>query len=147
MVACLGQQNVDGSRIPYGFNDRTLPHYHKFDDSAEARGFVENSFISGQTPQEFFFHAMGGREGLIDTAVKTSQTGYIQRRIIKGCEDLKVEYDMTTQSYVGYVTTPLSKNCLRMPKTGLEILINVLRTFRHFLKFLRRFLDMSKMWC
>ena len=45
-------QNVDGSRIPYGFNDRTLPHYHKFDDSAEARGFVENSFISGQTPQE-----------------------------------------------------------------------------------------------
>ena len=51
MIACLGQQNVDGSRIPYGFTDRTLPHYHKYDDSAEARGFVENSFISGQTPQ------------------------------------------------------------------------------------------------
>ena len=72
MIACLGQQNVDGKRIPYGFKDRTLPHYYKYDDSSEARGFVQNSFISGQTPQEFFFHAMGGREGLIDTAVKTS---------------------------------------------------------------------------
>jgi len=83
MIACLGQQNVDGKRIPYGFVDRTLPHYYKYDDSSEARGFVENSFITGQTPQEFFFHAMGGREGLIDTAVKTSETGYIQRKIMK----------------------------------------------------------------
>ena len=70
MVACLGQQNVDGKRIPHSSNDRTLPHYYKYDDSAESRGFVSNSFISGQTPQEFFFHAMGGREGLIDTAVR-----------------------------------------------------------------------------
>ena len=54
MVACLGQQNVDGKRIPYGFNDRTLPHYYKYDDSSGAEGFVENSFISGQTPQESF---------------------------------------------------------------------------------------------
>ena len=90
MVACLGQQNVDGGRIPNGYSDRTLPHYQKYDDSAESRGFVENSFISGQTPQEYFFHAMGGREGLIDTAVKTSTTGYIQRRLIKAMEDLKV---------------------------------------------------------
>ena len=52
IVACLGQQNVDGGRIPYGFTDRTLPHYYKYDDSSEAKGFVENSFISGQTPQE-----------------------------------------------------------------------------------------------
>jgi DNA-directed RNA polymerase II subunit RPB1 len=103
MIACLGQQNVDGSRIPYGFTDRTLPHYHKYDDSAEARGFVENSFISGQTPQEFFFHAQGGREGLIDTAVKTSQTGYIQRKLIKAMEDLKVGYDYTVRDSSGSV--------------------------------------------
>jgi DNA-directed RNA polymerase beta' subunit len=70
-VGCLGQQNVDGRRIPYGFEHRTLPHYTKYDDSPEARGFVVNSFVSGLTPQEFFFHAMGGREGLIDTAVKS----------------------------------------------------------------------------
>jgi DNA-directed RNA polymerase II subunit RPB1 len=66
MIACLGQVNVDGKRIAYGFDDRTLPHYTKFDDGPESRGFVENSFIKGLTPQEFFFHAMGGREGLID---------------------------------------------------------------------------------
>lgn len=79
MVACLGQQNVDGKRIGYGFDDRTLPHYPKFDDGPESHGFVENSFITGLSPQEFFFHAMGGREGLIDTAVKTSETGYLNR--------------------------------------------------------------------
>ena len=98
MISCLGQQNVDGKRIPYGFENRTLPHYSKYDDSPEARGFVENSFIEGLNPQELYFHAMGGREGLIDTAVKTSQTGYIQRRLVKGTEDLKVEYDMTVRN-------------------------------------------------
>ena len=98
MISCLGQQNVDGKRIPYGFEHRTLPHFNKFDDSPKARGFVESSFISGLTPEELFFHAMGGRVGLIDTAVKTSQTGYIQRRLVKGLEDLKVEYDMTVRN-------------------------------------------------
>ncbi len=98
MISCLGQQNIDNKRIPYGFENRTLPHFTKFDDSPTARGFVENSFISGLTPAELFFHAMGGRIGIIDTAVKTSQTGYIQRRLIKGLEDLKVEYDMTVRN-------------------------------------------------
>ena len=98
MISCLGQQNVDGKRIPYGFDDRTLPHYTKYDDSPEARGFVESSFIQGLTPQELYFHAMGGRTGLIDTAVKTSSTGYIQRRLIKALEDLSVRYDMTVRN-------------------------------------------------
>lgn len=98
MISCLGQQNVDGKRIPYGFENRTLPHYKKFDDSPEARGFVESSFIQGLTPEELFFHAMGGRVGLIDTAVKTSQTGYIQRRLIKSLEDLKMCYDGTVRN-------------------------------------------------
>ena len=98
MISCLGQQNVDGKRIPYGFQNRTLPHYCKFDDSPEARGFVESSFISGLRPDELFFHAMGGRVGLIDTAVKTSTTGYIQRRLIKALEDLMVGYDMTVRN-------------------------------------------------
>jgi len=98
MISCLGQQNVDNKRIPYGFENRTLPHFTKYDDSPSARGFVENSFIAGLTPEELFFHAMGGRIGIIDTAVKTSQTGYIQRRLIKGLEDLKIEYDMTVRN-------------------------------------------------
>lgn len=103
MISCLGQQNVDAKRIPYGFDNRTLPHFSKFDDSPSARGFVENSYISGLSAPELFFHAMGGRIGLIDTAVKTSQTGYIQRRLIKGLEDIKVEYDMTVRNSKGKI--------------------------------------------
>lgn len=103
MVACVGQQNVDGKRVAYGFTDRTLPHYTKYDDGPEARGFVENSFISGLTPQEVFFHAMGGREGLIDTAVKTSETGYIQRRLVKAMEDCKIYYDQTVRNATGAI--------------------------------------------
>jgi len=71
MICLVGQQTIDGKRVPYGFDSRTLPHYSKYDDSPGARGFVENSFIAGLTPSEVFFHAMGGRVGLIDTAVKS----------------------------------------------------------------------------
>ena len=103
MVSCLGQQNVDGKRIPYGFEHRTLPHFTKYDDSPVARGFVENSYINGLSPQELFFHAMGGRVGLIDTACKTSITGYVQRRLVKGLEDLMVNYDMTLRTNKGKI--------------------------------------------
>ena len=103
MVACVGQQNIEGRRIPYGFTDRTLPHYKKFDDGAEARGFVENSFVKGLTPQEFFFHAMSGREGLIDTAVKTAETGYIQRQMVKAMEDLVTQHDGTVRDARGCI--------------------------------------------
>jgi DNA-directed RNA polymerase II subunit RPB1 len=103
MVACVGQQAPEGRRIPYGFTDRTLPHYKMFDDGAEARGFVESSFIRGLTPQEFFFHAMSGREGLIDTAVKTSDTGYTQRQLIKAMEDLMIQHDGTVRDANGSI--------------------------------------------
>jgi len=97
MIACVGQQNIEGKRIPYGFEDRTLPHFKKYDDGAEARGFIQSSFINGLTPTEFFFHAMSGREGLIDTAVKTADTGYIQRQLVKAMEDLVVQHDGTVR--------------------------------------------------
>lgn len=71
ITGCVGQQNINGRRIPYGFDNRTLPHFTKFDDGPESRGFVYNSFRSGLTPEEFFFAAMGGREGLINTAVNS----------------------------------------------------------------------------
>ena len=103
MTGIIGQQNVDAKRIVLGFSDKTrsLPHYYKYDDSLSAKGFVANSFIDGLTPQEFFFHAMGGREGLIDTAVKTAESGYIQRRLMKALEDMKVHYDYTVRSATG----------------------------------------------
>ncbi|VFR02519.1 unnamed protein product [Cuscuta campestris] len=103
MTACVGQQNVEGKRIPFGFIARTLPHFTVDDFGPESRGFVENSYLQGLTPQEFFFHAMGGREGLIDTAVKTSETGYIQRRLVKAMEDIMVKYDGTARNSLGDV--------------------------------------------
>ncbi|KAI0271722.1 RNA polymerase II large subunit [Gloeopeniophorella convolvens] len=103
MSVCVGQQSVEGRRIPFGFKHRSLPHFTKDDFSPEARGFVENSYLRGLTPQEFFFHAMAGREGLIDTAVKTAETGYIQRRLVKALEDVMVHYDGTVRNSLGDV--------------------------------------------
>ena len=97
MTAIVGQQAVEGKRIPFGFKYRSLPHFAKDDYSAPSRGFVENSYLRGLTPTEFFFHAMAGREGLIDTAVKTAETGYIQRRLVKALEEATVRYDGTVR--------------------------------------------------
>ena len=105
MTACLGQQNVDGKRIPYGFENRTLPHYAKYDDSPVARGFVESSYINGLSPQEVFFHAMGGRIGLIDTAVKSvvSNTPIV---IIENGEPKYVEIGKWIDNHLDNCATP-----------------------------------------
>ncbi|KAJ3362197.1 DNA-directed RNA polymerase II subunit rpb1 [Allomyces javanicus] len=103
ITACVGQQNVEGGQVPFVFRNRTLPHFEQFDNGPDARGFVGSSYISGLNPIEYFFHAMGGREGLIDTACKTSNTGYIQRRLVKAMEDISVNYDMTVRSADGKV--------------------------------------------
>jgi DNA-directed RNA polymerase, subunit A'' (EC 2.7.7.6) len=97
MAGCVGQQAVRGERINRGYEDRTLAHYEPNDLSAEAHGFVENSYRGGLTPREFFFHAMGGREGLVDTAVRTSKSGYLQRRLINALSELEVQYDGTVR--------------------------------------------------
>jgi DNA-directed RNA polymerase II subunit RPB1 len=98
IMGCVGQQNVEGKRIGFGFISRSLPHFNKWDYGPLSRGFVSNNYISGLGAAEFFFHAMGGREGLIDTAVKTSETGYIQRRLVKALEDVMVRYDGTVRN-------------------------------------------------
>ncbi|ELY64143.1 DNA-directed RNA polymerase subunit A' [Natronococcus jeotgali] len=97
MAGAVGQQAVRGERINRGYEDRTLSHYKPNDLSAEAHGFVENSYTSGLTPREFFFHAMGGREGLVDTAVRTSKSGYLQRRLINALSELETQYDGTVR--------------------------------------------------
>ena len=131
MTSCLGQQAIEGKRIPYGFESRTLPHFTKYDDSPDARGFVESSFISGLRPEELFFHAMAGRIGLIDTAVKSvtwetpivvvennepkyvkigewidghmEKSGRIQHMEEKNMEYLEIDHDVTisTMDYNG----------------------------------------------
>ncbi|MGM0590565.1 MAG: DNA-directed RNA polymerase subunit A', partial [Halobacteriota archaeon] len=97
MAGCVGQQAVRGERINRGYEGRTLSHYQENDLSAEAHGFVENSYRGGLTPREFFFHAMGGREGLVDTAVRTSKSGYLQRRLINALSELETQYDGTVR--------------------------------------------------
>ncbi|KAK2098398.1 DNA-directed RNA polymerase III subunit RPC1 [Saguinus oedipus] len=162
MIACVGQQAISGSRVPDGFENRSLPHFEKHSKERSrilgfpllghlpaigtstssgwalillvagtvalsklflhidyfkgieslpfhentgqlpaAKGFVANSFYSGLTPTEFFFHTMAGREGLVDTAVKTAETGYMQRRLVKSLEDLCSQYDLTVRSSTG----------------------------------------------
>ena len=101
MVACVGQQSVGGHRAPNGFRNRTLPHFPRGDRTPEGKGFVANSFYSGLTPTEFFFHTMAGREGLVDTAVKTAETGYMSRRLMKAMEDLYVHYDSSVRNAAG----------------------------------------------
>lgn len=103
MVACVGQQIISGNRIADGFDDRTLPHFPKGSRTPAAKGFVKNSFFTGLTPPEFFFHAASGREGLVDTAVKTAETGYMQRRLMKALEDLAVQYDYSVRNSTGIV--------------------------------------------
>ncbi|XP_027150331.1 DNA-directed RNA polymerase III subunit 1-like isoform X1 [Coffea eugenioides] len=98
MVACVGQQSVGGRRAPNGFIDRSLPHFPRKSKIPKARGFVANSFYSGLSATEFFFHTMGGREGLVDTAVKTADTGYMSRRLMKALEDLSIQYDNTVRN-------------------------------------------------
>ena len=97
MAACVGQQSVRGERIRRGYQDRTLPHFKPGDRSAKARGFVRSSFKDGLSPTEYFFHAVGGREALVDTAVRTSQSGYFQRRLINALLDLEVKEDGTVR--------------------------------------------------
>lgn len=103
MAASLGQQTVRGRRISRGFRTRTLPHFKPGDLSPEARGFVRGNFRDGLRPTEVFFHAVGGREGLVDTAVKTSQSGYMQRRLINALQDLVVANDGTVRDAYGNI--------------------------------------------
>ncbi len=103
MAGCIGQQSVRGERIVRGYDDRTLPHFKKGDRGSDAHGFIAHSYKGGLNPTEFFFHAIGGREGLVDTAVRTSQSGYLQRRMINALQDLKVAYDGTVRSTGGRI--------------------------------------------
>jgi DNA-directed RNA polymerase subunit A' len=103
MAGLVGQQAVRGKRIHRGYQKRTLPHFKWGDLGADAKGFVAASYKTGLNPTEYFFHSMGGREGLVDTAVRTSRSGYMQRRLINALEDLKVAQDGTVRNTAGTV--------------------------------------------
>ena len=136
MVACVGQQIISGNRIPNGFQDRSLPHFRKKSKNPPSKGFVRNSFFSGLTPTEFLFHAISGREGLVDTAVKTAETGYMARRLMKALEDLCTHYDLSVRNSVGgvvqfsYGDDMLDPACLEGDATPIEYV----RSWSHALR-------------
>ena len=103
MTAALGQQSIRGRRITKGYRDRSLPHFKPNDANPDSKGFIKSNYRDGLSPLEFFFHAMGGREGLVDTAVRTQQSGYMQRRLINALEHLKIEYDQTVRDPHGNI--------------------------------------------
>ena len=133
MVAAVGQQIIGGERVVDGFENRSLPHFPKASRDPPAKGFVVNSFFSGLNPTEFIFHAMSGREGLVDTAVKTAETGYMSRRLMKSLEDLSAQNDQTVRNSSGGVIQmkfgddgldPLNMEGLAKP-------VNFERTYMH----------------
>ena len=98
LISCnLGQQVLEGRRVPVMVSGKTLPSFRSFDTKIRAGGYITDRFLTGVKPQEYYFHAMAGREGLIDTAVKTSRSGYLQRCLIKGMEGLKAQYDSSVR--------------------------------------------------
>ncbi len=103
VAGMVGQQSVRGGRINRGYTQRTLSHFLPGDIGAEARGFVESSYKKGLNPLEYFLHSIGGREGLVDTAVRTSRSGYMQRRLINAFEDLKVDDTQRVADTVGSI--------------------------------------------
>lgn len=133
MVAAVGQQIIGGARVADGFQDRSLPHFPKGSRDPPSKGFVFNSFFSGLNPTEFIMHAMSGREGLVDTAVKTAETGYMSRRLMKSLEDLSAQYDGTVRNSASTVVQ------MRFGDDGLDPVdmegsakpVNFERTFTH----------------
>lgn len=103
MIGLLGQQALEGARMPKKIGQRVLPYFHKNDDTATGRGFIGNSFLTGLNFQEFVEHNMAAREGLIDTAIKTADTGYTQRKLIKSLEDVQICYDGTIRTATGTI--------------------------------------------
>ena len=103
MAGALGQQSRRGKRLISGYNNRALPHFKEHDNNPDSHGFVKSNYRDGLSALEFFFHAMGGREGLVDTAVRTQQSGYMQRRLINALEHIRLEYDGTVRDTHGHI--------------------------------------------
>lgn len=103
-ISCLlGQQELEGRRVPLMVSGKSLPSFLPYESSARAGGYIAGRFLTGIRPQEYYFHCMAGREGLIDTAVKTSRSGYLQRCLIKHLEGLRVHYDHSVRDADGSV--------------------------------------------
>ena len=137
ILGSVGQQNVQwkkkNGRSPLIINNRSLPYFNQFDCSPEARGFVQHSFVDGLDSVEFFFHMQAGREGVIDTACKTADVGYLQRKLVKSLENIKVHYDLTVRNeanrIVQYTYGHKNTNTIREEKLNLNLLDKNVKQF------------------
>ncbi|CAL6014193.1 DNA-directed_RNA polymerase subunit [Hexamita inflata] len=99
IAACVGQQMLQGNRMTYRFlTNRSLPHFQPFDYSLHSRGYVSHSFIQGLDAPEFWFHMTGGREGVCDTSIKTADSGYVERKMMKNMESVSQGYDNSVRN-------------------------------------------------
>ena len=156
IMGCIGQMNVEGTRIKKSVNRRSLPYFHQDDDTPEARGFISNNYVKGLEAYEMFFQTIAGRAGLIDTAIKTARTGYIQRKLIKALEDLRIQYDGTVrgsnniivqfcygESGINQLTqTQLHLNLVNMSDT--DIINNLLLSKQELKKFKKDYSKLNK---
>lgn len=150
VCGCLATQNLEGKRMQKKINNRALPYCHQNDDTAKGRGFVFHSFISGLEWQEFVFHLINSREGIIDTAIKTSHSGYIQRKLIKAMEDAKITYDGTvrtgTNVILQYVFGDNGIDTLKQIKHYIKIVEmddnTILNNYLYNDKYLKMYVDM-----
>ena len=127
ICSLIGQMQPEGKRVKKKVENRSLIYFHRDDDTPEARGFIKSSFYSGINGIEFFYNTIAGREGLIDTAIKTAQTGYIQRQLIKGLEDLIISYDGTNRNTKGIIIqTVYGENGINQ-STQTELELKILR--------------------
>ncbi|GME92146.1 unnamed protein product [[Candida] boidinii] len=98
IMCLLGQQALEGRRVPVMVSGKTLPCFKPFETDARAGGYIKGRFYSGIRPQEYYYHCMAGREGLIDTAVKTARSGYLQRCLTKQLEGIHIGYDNSVRN-------------------------------------------------
>ena len=126
IAGCFGQSLLEGSRIKKKIAGRTLPMFFQNDDTPKARGFVSSNFLDGLKGHEFFFHTMSGREGLIDTAIKTSETGYIQRKLVKSLEDMYVNYEGMIRTANGVLVQYLYGDCGIDQQRQTELKLNLI---------------------
>lgn len=119
IAAALGQQELEGRRVPRMPSGKTLPSFEPFDISSRANGYIACRFFSGLDPAEYFFHCMAGREGLVDTAVKTARSGYLQRCLVKNLESLRVHYDFTVRDSDGSIVQfQYGEDCVDVTRSG-----------------------------
>ena len=123
---CFGQSVLEGQRIKKKISGRTLPIFHQNDDTPKARGFINNNFLDGLKGHEFYFHTSSGREGLIDTAIKTAESGYIQRKLVKSLEDMYVNYEGMVRTANGVLVQYLYGDCGIDQQRQTQITINLL---------------------